>query len=367
MVYIGADHAGFDLKEMIKEHLSLTGYHVEDMGAHELDPTDDYPQYAAAVAEAVLSHPGSVGILSCGNAEGVCIAANKFDSIRAGVGYSEEAAHSMRSDDNTNIICIPGRLQTEDDPLGIVAAFLATPFSKAPRHIRRLSQVHALEHGDQALTHVVPAVLVQTEDAFREKMSHPRLRNVAPIWQVDILDGTMFDAESWADVQRIKRIDHLPEIELHLMIEDPIPVIEAWQKHIPSLKRAIIHAEIPGSLRGAISRIKDLDLDVGIAVNPETELKPLRHELELADLLLIMGIHPGASGRPFLGRPILRKIRWARKHLHHLQIAIDGGVTQKTARKMVKAGATQLCAASAIWSADDPVRAYAELQHAGER
>ena len=145
IIYLGADHAGFNMKASIKDHLEHKGYSVEDVGAHELDPNDDYPQYAQAVAESILEHPGSLGILSCGNAEGVCIAANKFDGIRAGVAYSIDAATTMRNDDNTNVICVPGRIDIPDDPLEIVDTFLETPFSEAARHKRRIEQVKKIE------------------------------------------------------------------------------------------------------------------------------------------------------------------------------------------------------------------------------
>ncbi len=147
-VYLGSDHAGFDMKNIVKEHLEARGFVVEDLGAHTLDPNDDYPQYGEAVAEAVRAHPGAFGILACGNAEGICIVANKFDGIRAGIGYSLSAAQTMRSDDNANVICIPGRVKTQDDPLLIVDAFLETPFSNAPRHVRRLKQVSDLERNN---------------------------------------------------------------------------------------------------------------------------------------------------------------------------------------------------------------------------
>jgi len=144
-IYLGADHAGFNLKNSIRDHLEHAGFHTEDLGAHALDPKDDYPQYASAVAEAVLNHPGSLGILACGNAEGICIAANKFDGIRAGIGYAVEAARTMRTDDNANILCLPGRIETKDDPMRIVETFINTPFSDAERHKRRLEQVKEIE------------------------------------------------------------------------------------------------------------------------------------------------------------------------------------------------------------------------------
>lgn len=144
-IYLGADHAGFDLKTVLAEHLDTHGFIVHDLGAHTLNPNDDYPAYAAAVAEAVLGHPGSSGILSCGNAEGVCMVANKFDGIRAGVGFSKEAARTMRQDDDANVLCVPGRIKTEDDPLQIVNTFLETSFSGADRHVRRLSAIEKIE------------------------------------------------------------------------------------------------------------------------------------------------------------------------------------------------------------------------------
>ena len=147
-IYIGADHAGFDMKALIKEHLELQGYIVDDVGAHTFDETDDYPIYAKAVAQAVRAHPNSLGILSCGNAEGIMIAANKFDGIRAGIGYSMEAARSMRTDDNANIIAIPGRIELTDTPTAIVDQFVQTPFSQKPRHTRRLQQVHEIEKAE---------------------------------------------------------------------------------------------------------------------------------------------------------------------------------------------------------------------------
>ncbi len=140
-VYLGADHAGFLMKESLKDHLSLKGHVVEDLGAEKEVQDDDYPEFAAKVAKAVLGHPGSFGVLSCGNAEGICIAANKFKGIRAGIGYSIDSARTMRNDDDANIICIPGRLKIEDDPFAVVETFIETPFSNLERHKRRIAEI----------------------------------------------------------------------------------------------------------------------------------------------------------------------------------------------------------------------------------
>ncbi len=146
IIYIGADHAGFALKESVKRHLHDQGFDLEDLGAFDLDPADDYPTYAARVSKIVAENPRSLGILICGSAEGVCIAANKFDGIRAGIGFSTAAAKSLRSDDNGNVLCLAGRLDTINKPLAIVDAFLETDFSGAERHNRRLNEIAAIEN-----------------------------------------------------------------------------------------------------------------------------------------------------------------------------------------------------------------------------
>src|SRR3989338_8023888 len=101
-VYIASDHAGFERKEMLKPFIEGLGYEVIDLGPAKLNPEDDYPDYALPLAKAVAKDKAP-GILLCGNAEGVCIVANKVKGVRAAVGYSEYAAESSRNDDDTNV------------------------------------------------------------------------------------------------------------------------------------------------------------------------------------------------------------------------------------------------------------------------
>lgn len=145
VIYLGADHAGFAMKESVKRHVQSAGFEVEDLGAHEIDENDDYPLYAARVAGVVRENPRSVGLLFCGSAEGICIAANKFDGIRAGIGFSVDAARSLRFDDHGNVLCVPGRIGTTDDPMMIVDAFLNAEPSTATRHERRVKEINVIE------------------------------------------------------------------------------------------------------------------------------------------------------------------------------------------------------------------------------
>lgn len=146
MIYLGSDHAGFKLKEEIKKFLKELGEKFEDLGNTEFDPSDDYPDYAYPVAKKV-AQTGERGIVFCGNAQGVCILANKVKGIRAAVGADEYAAKTSRTDDDSNILCLPGRVLTSGEAKRIVKMWLGTPFSQADRHIRRLKKVQEIEEG----------------------------------------------------------------------------------------------------------------------------------------------------------------------------------------------------------------------------
>lgn len=139
-IYIGADHGGFELKKKIKEWLTVQGHFVEDIGAVELDPQDDYPQYAFAVARGVL-HNGGVGILVCRSGGGMTIAANRVPGIRAVDCMTVESAVHARTNNNANVLSLSGDWVDETLAIEIVHAFLTTQFLNEERHVRRISQL----------------------------------------------------------------------------------------------------------------------------------------------------------------------------------------------------------------------------------
>lgn len=144
MIYLAADHAGFERKEMVKKYLEEKAYEVKDFGAFELDEKDDYPDFAYPMAQAVAKE-GERGIVFCGNAQGVCIVANKVDGVRAALGYNVFAAKTSREDDNTNVLCVPGRDLTDEEAKAIIDTWLETEFSGADRHQRRLKKLSDIE------------------------------------------------------------------------------------------------------------------------------------------------------------------------------------------------------------------------------
>ena len=144
-IYIGADHAGWELKEAIEEFLKKEQYQVVDMGNEHLVNDDDYPDFGYAVAKRVTTDEHGRGIVLCGNAQGICMVANKVKGARAATGFNKEAAVTTRTDDDSNILCLPGRFLKKKEVLDIVKHWLETPFSGADRHVRRLKKVRDIE------------------------------------------------------------------------------------------------------------------------------------------------------------------------------------------------------------------------------
>ena len=143
-VIIGADHAGFAMKEMLVAALYADGFRIVDVGARRLVATDDYPDYAAKVARQVAAGKG-MGILLCGSGAGVCFSANKIRGVRATLAPSVAALKSMRADDDVNVLCVSARFVSEKQALAQARAFLATPFIPEKRFVRRLKKVARLE------------------------------------------------------------------------------------------------------------------------------------------------------------------------------------------------------------------------------
>ncbi len=144
-VFLGADHAGYELKNMIREHLFHNGYEAEDLGAKTLNAEDDYPQYAYAVAAKVIgSEADDRGIMVCGSGQGMAIAANRVRGIRASVIWDVAGAKETRQDNDSNVLSLPARMINTETALAIVDAWLAEPFNaEGPnaRHRRRLDEL----------------------------------------------------------------------------------------------------------------------------------------------------------------------------------------------------------------------------------
>lgn len=147
MIYLATDHAGFELKDKIKEFLNRVGYEVEDCGAYSPNPEDDYPDFISKAAEAVSKNPDSKAIILGGSGQGEAIVANKFPNVRAVVYYgkAEEVPQLARLHNDANILSLGARFLTENEALAAVKLFLETNFSSEERHERRIEKIKKIE------------------------------------------------------------------------------------------------------------------------------------------------------------------------------------------------------------------------------
>ena len=138
-IAIGADHAGFEFKELLKKHLEKNGHEIKDFGTNGTQSVD-YPDFAHPVAQAVENNEAAFGILICGSANGVAITANKHQKIRAAICWEEEIAELARKHNDANVICIPARFVSETLAEKMVSAFLSTAF-EGGRHANRVNKI----------------------------------------------------------------------------------------------------------------------------------------------------------------------------------------------------------------------------------
>jgi ribose 5-phosphate isomerase B len=141
-IALGSDHAGFNLKEALREKLAAGGHQVDDKGTYSPDSTD-YPEQAAAVAQAVANGEAQYGILVCGSGIGMSITANRFHGVRAVLAPTLDHAKLGRLHNNANVLCLGERLTPEDLAFEITDAFLSTEF-EGDRHVRRINKIESL-------------------------------------------------------------------------------------------------------------------------------------------------------------------------------------------------------------------------------
>ncbi len=143
-IYLGADHNGYHLKEKLEKYLTSLGHAVVDEGDERLDPNDDFTIFAGRVINAMKSDNDHIvrGVLICGSGQGMAIAANRHKGIRAGLGWSVEAARSTRNDEDSNVLALPSEvLKTDGEWKNVIDAWLSTPFAGAERYKRRNRQL----------------------------------------------------------------------------------------------------------------------------------------------------------------------------------------------------------------------------------
>ena len=218
-----------------------------------------------------------------------------------------------------------------------------------------------------SMSEVIPAILEKY--AFRAKRRLALIESVAKTVQIDVMDKSMVPYRSWHNPEQAKRWAFDLKYELHLMVNDPLPIIHAW-KSVPGFTRAIVHAEIPKKLGHLIKAIHELKVEVGIAISPQTPLKKILPHLEHADMVLVMGGKPGKAGQKpdaKMFEKTLKTVEKIREQFPELPIGYDINVSGMTIPKLVSSGVTRCYSGSAIFKAKSPVEAFKRLNYMAKR
>ena len=144
-VYLGSDHAGYELKQRLVEHIESLGHEPVDCGPPAYDAEDDYPPYVLLAASRTAADPGSRGIVLGGSGNGEAIAANKVAGVRCALAFSDDTARLAREHNDANVLSLGARMYDEATALRYVELFLSTPFSDEPRHSRRIAEITSYE------------------------------------------------------------------------------------------------------------------------------------------------------------------------------------------------------------------------------
>ncbi len=144
-VYLGSDHAGYELKQHLVQWLTSAGHEPVDCGPHIYDAVDDYPPFILRAAERTAADPEALGIVIGGSGNGEAIAANKVKGVRAALAWSTQTAELGREHNNANVISVGARMHSLDEATKFVEVFVGTPFSQDPRHIRRIDMISEYE------------------------------------------------------------------------------------------------------------------------------------------------------------------------------------------------------------------------------
>ncbi|ASY34957.1 MULTISPECIES: ribose-5-phosphate isomerase [unclassified Streptomyces] len=144
-VYLGSDHAGYELKNHLVEWLTEHGHEPVDCGPHLYDAQDDYPPFCLRAAERTAADPEALGVVIGGSGNGEQIAANKVEGVRCALAWSVETAKLGREHNNANVVSVGARMHSTDEATSFVEVFLSTPYSEEPRHTRRIEMLTAYE------------------------------------------------------------------------------------------------------------------------------------------------------------------------------------------------------------------------------
>lgn len=354
MIYLGADHGGFNLKEKIKNWLSQSGLKYEDIGNKIFEPEDDYPLYSLVVAKKVSEDPSSFGIIIGRSGNGEAIIANKVKGIRAAVCLNEEMAKKAREHNNSNILSLGADYIKENKAQKIIEVFIKTSFSNEERHIRRVEQIKRFEKGT---IEVIPGILEKHLSDIQEKIN--LVQDYVSWIHIDIADGTFFATKTFIDFGP-SSLNTNVHLEAHLMVKNPVKYIAQLTEAGFTRLSAPIETLKPEQFIKEARKIRPKP-EVGLAIDLSTNPKKILPFLDKVDFILVMSVKAGKSGQSFQIES-LKKITTIKKLNPNLLIAVDGGINNIFAPVVRAAGASRIISNSYIFKSNNIQKAIESLK-----
>ncbi len=206
---------------------------------------------------------------------------------------------------------------------------------------------------------IIPAILAKDQQTFFDRLRI--IEKLAPLVQIDVMDGKFVPDRSWCDLDVLKTLATPTSFELHLMVDDPEEYIRRFVE-ILSIKRLIWHVEAMGDHRELLRLCRSLDRESGLAISPKTPINSLIPYIGRLDEILVLGVEPGMSGQKLIPETV-EKAQQISSRWPDILLAFDGGVDLANIKDLKQAGVTRFCVASAIFGAENTETALQKMQN----
>lgn len=204
---------------------------------------------------------------------------------------------------------------------------------------------------------IIPGILRQTLEEIGKEVE--KVDGVCEVIQIDVADGIQVDGKSFKDIEKISRIIHQTPLEIHLMVEKPLKILPVNKGKIDGVSK--VCTQVTENTLEVISKLKDLNYEVGVSLNPEEDIDLLKPFLNKVDYVQFMGVIPGKQGNKLIPE-VLSKITDFKTKYSHITTQIDGGVNDDTLPQVLKSGVDNIVIGSAIFNSENPRKKLLELK-----
>lgn len=370
-IYFASDHAGFELKNELREFVAQTlGYEVVDCGADTFDPEDDFTDFIAKAAREVSAKPlQAKAIILGGSGQGEAMLANRFHDVRATVYYGgpTEIITLSREHNDANVLSLGARFLNTQTAKDAVSLWLSTPHTVVEKYERRIAETEvfgAQVHPQLPVT-VVPSLPARSFEELQTLAN--ALAGTAQGLQIDIVDNEFVPNVSWPFIEQnpkqalsqLSEFTNAFEVEIDCMCMNPELYLDAFVQ--AGVKRVVVHMGSTSEYAYCIAHARKHGYRIGFAVRNNTPLEDLYPYRSDIDFVQVMGIkNIGVQGEPF-DEDTLDTVAQLRALEPSMEIAVDGAVNKQTMPSLLQSGVTRFAPGSAITRATNQKEAYLEL------